>query len=89
MNDQRDLFGVNSVPIGQKVDLITLTLVMHGDVGASVKVSERDDSEPCLLPKSEIRIVAIGGTTQKLGHPKYAIVDIEMPEWLAKDRGLI
>ena len=92
--NEPDLFGetagFDSAP-DQETNEITLTLVMHGDAGPkSVKVSETgDESKGFLLPKSEIKISATGRRTSQVGFPKYAICEITMPEWLAKDRELI
>ena len=89
-----DLFGetagFDSAP-DRESNEITLTLVLHDDTSPkSVKVSETgDDSKTILLPKSKISISATGRHTSQIGYPKYPICEITMPEWLAKDRGLI
>jgi hypothetical protein len=89
MSNQRDLFGVNSTPLDEPVDAVTLTLVMYGEVGDAIKVSVGDHGIQFLLPRSKVKIVPTGITTHQPGHPKYAIVDVTMPLWLAKDRELI
>ena len=90
----RHLFDMMSEPgaddSADDADSITLTLAIHGEVGKSLKVSETgDDKKTVLLPNSEIKVSITGRHTDTPGHPKYAIGDVTMPEWLAKDRGLI
>ena len=90
---ERDLFGETSgfdpAPDPDS-KFVVLTLVIHGDAGATIKVSETgDERRIVLLPKSQIRIDPTGKHTSEIGKPKYVIAEIEMPEWLARDRGLI
>lgn len=88
-----DLFGETSgfdKSADTEAEDVTLTLVIHGDVGASTKVSETgDEHRAVLLPRSQITVAATGKRTSEVGKPKYAIAEVTMPEWLAKDRGLI
>ena len=87
---RHDLFGLDPSPDNEEAKgEVTLTLVVHGDVGISVKVSETGTARQCCFPRSKIKIEPTGKTTHRVGHPKYAICEITMPEWLAKDRGLI
>ena len=65
-------------------------MVIHGDAGAAIKVSETgDEHRIVLLPRSQIHIEPTGKHTSEVGKPKYSIAEIEMPEWLARDRGLV
>jgi hypothetical protein len=88
MTRDRDLFGFDPAP-DQDRDEVTLTLIVHGDVGINAKISETDDGRTLLLPHSQITISPTGKTTSRVGHPKYPICEITMPRWLALDRGLI
>lgn len=72
----------------QDAATVTLTLALHYDAGKSIYVSETgDEKRKVNLPKSQIKYEATGKHTSEPGKPKYAICDITMPEWLAKDRG--
>jgi hypothetical protein len=90
MTVQRDLFGLDPSPAKEE-ETVTLTLISQGDVGDAVKFSQTEDSETFLLPTSQIAVFNSGPTktTHRLGHPKYPFVQVRMPLWLAKDRGLI
>lgn len=81
-----------------KTEHVELDLVLHYDneVRATVLVSESgDESKAVWLPKSEIAIAETGRrapaiTTQ--GKPVengLPVIACNIPEWLAKDRGLI
>ncbi|MGD9766791.1 MAG: hypothetical protein AB7U62_04030 [Pseudolabrys sp.] len=86
----RDLFGEETKATRDDVGRVTLTLMHHGDAGACIKVSETGDlSSAVLLPKSQIEVVSAGRHRGRLGAAKADVVEVAMPEWLAKDRGLL
>ena len=73
----------------EDADEVTVTLIILDDLPSSYKVSETEGGRVFFLPKSKVRVTPTGKTTQKVGHPKYSIADVTMPEWIAKDRGLV
>lgn len=87
-----------SAPAQNKTEHVELDLVLHydNDVRAAMLVSiDGDESHAVWLPKSEIAFVLAGrnaSATTTQGKPVdggLPVVSINMPEWLAKDRGLI
>lgn len=86
----RDLFGQDAKAERDDVGRVTLTLMHHGDAGACIKVSETGDlAKAVLLPKSQVEVVHSGRHGGRLGRAKADVVEVAMPEWLAKDRGLL
>lgn len=70
-------------------DMIELELVVHGESELSVNVSETGSGKVIPLPRKEIKVTPTGRRTDNIGKPKFSICNVVMPEWLAKDRGLI
>jgi hypothetical protein len=86
----RDLFGDTVSETEDEVGKVTLTLAHHGDAGATIKVSETGDADHAvLLPRSQIKIISSGRARGSVGQSKAAVIEVQMPEWLAKDRGLL
>ena len=63
----------------QQCDIITITGVILHETDLAIRFS--DGGHPIWLPKSQIEI----GEPD----PKTKLVDIEVPEWLAKNKALI
>ena len=74
-------------------DLIDLTMALHHETEKAILVS--DDGDPKRgkwLPKSAVEFVRVpeGKVAQRqVGGPKYPVVEVTMPEWLAIDKGLV
>lgn len=57
-----------------------LTMQLHHDTGMAVLVSETGDEKKAVwLPRSQVEVEVIKGN----------IVEVTLPEWLAKEKGLI
>ena len=64
-----------------KSDLIDVAVVRHAETEKAILVSETADKEDAVwLPKSQIEVA-------NDGHKNF--VTVTLPEWLAKDKGLI
>lgn len=64
-----------------KSDLIDVAVVRHAETEKAILVSETAHKEDAVwLPKSQIEI-------ENDGHKNF--VTVTLPEWLAKDKGLI
>lgn len=79
---------------GIAVDTIDLEMVLHYDTGKAVQVSDTgEESRAVWLPKSQIEIDSTGKNIPAIKkdgqHSVLPIVSIRLPEWLAKDKGLI
>jgi hypothetical protein len=69
-----------------KSDLIDVTVQMHADTEKAVLVSDDGDKGKAIwLPKSQIEI-AFHPSMKERGK---GVATITLPEWLAKDKGLI
>lgn len=67
--------------MSRKSDLIDLTLKLHHATERAVLVSESEDRDKAVwLPLSQIEVTE----TKKSG-----VVEVTLPEWLAKERGFI
>ena len=63
-----------------RANLTDLTVTIHAQTTAAIMVSDDGEREhACWLPLSETEV----------NERKGAIAEITIPEWLAKDRGLI
>ena len=63
-----------------KSDLIDLTLQKHHETPKAILVSDDGDKNRAVwLPLSQVEVVEKG----------QGIVEVTVPEWLAKDKGLI
>ena len=63
-----------------KSDLIDLTLQRHHETPKAILVSDDGDKDKAVwLPLSQVEVVEKG----------QGIVEVTVPEWLAKDKGLI
>lgn len=76
------------------VKLHDLTMVLHYDTGKAVLVSDTgEESRAVFLPRSQIEVVNDGKTgpaVNKRGETVWLpIVTVTVPEWLAKEKGLI
>jgi len=93
MTQDDDLFGdlvFDDTRETANKDTVTLDLASHGEIGRTLKVSETGDERVAvLLPLSQITIRETGKTIGLVGKPKWPLVEITMPSWLADDRGLI
>lgn len=62
------------------------TFILHHETNAAILVSDsdEDDAEKVWLPLSKINVARTGN---RLNGKE--VVEVEMPEWLAKEKGLI
>lgn len=79
---------------GVSVKTIDLEMVLHYDTGKAVQVSDTgEESHAVWLPKSQIEIDSTGKSIPSVKrdgqHSVLPVVSIRLPEWLAKDKGLI
>lgn len=64
-----------------KSDLVDIAAVRHAETDKAILVSETGEkSDAVWLPKSQVEI-------ENDGHKNF--ITVTMPEWLAKDKGLI
>lgn len=76
-------------------DTIDLEMVLHYDTGKAIQVSDTgEESRAVWLPKSQIQINNNSGktipATKKDGQRTVLpVITVSIPEWLAKDKGLI
>lgn len=80
--------------IVQKVKLHDLSMALHYDTGKAVLVSETGEEEKAKwLPKSQVEIEQTGKTVTAVKKDGQSIalplVTVTVPEWLAKDKGLM
>lgn len=63
-----------------KSDLIDLDMFIHAETAKAVLVSDDGDNDRAVwLPKSQVEVEIIKGNQ----------VTVTLPEWLAKDKGLL
>lgn len=77
-----------------KSDLSDFDMALHYDTGKAVLVSETgEEAKAIWLPKAQIEIVRTDKTvtgTRKNGQAmNWPLVTVTVPEWLAKEKGLI
>lgn len=77
-----------------KSDLADYDLAFHYDTGKAVLVSDTgDEAKAVWLPKSHIEIVKTDKTVKGIRKDGQAmnwpLVTVTVPEWLAKEKGLI
>lgn len=60
-------------------DLVDVTLAIWNETPKAIKVSEDETSTKTWLPKSQIEFHYKSGN----------IIEVTMPEWLAKEKGFI
>lgn len=77
-----------------KSDLSDFDLALHYDTGKAVLVSETgEEAKAIWLPKSHVEIVRTDKTvtgSRKNGRAmNWPLVTVTVPEWLAKEKGLI
>lgn len=80
--------------IVQRVKLHDLTMALHYGTGRAVLVSETgDEAKAVWIPKSQVEVLDTGMTTDviKTSGEVVAVplVVLTLPEWLAKEKGLI
>jgi len=64
-----------------KSDLIDVAVIRHAETEKAILVSETEDKKDAVwLPKSQIEV-------ENDGHKNF--VTVTLPEWLAKEKGLI
>lgn len=93
-HDDDDLFGelvFEDTREAANKDIVTLALASHGEpTPRSLRVSETGDERTAvLLPLSQITVRETGKTVGLVGKTKWPLVEIDMPNWLANDRGLV
>lgn len=74
-------------------DTIELEMVLHYDTGKAVQVSDTgEEARAVWLPKSQIQLNPSGKkvpAVKKDGqHTILPVVTVQIPEWLAKNKGL-
>lgn len=77
-----------------KSSLHDLTMALHYDTGSAVLVSETgEEAKAVWLPKSQVEITDTGRKSDAIRKDgeivKVALLEITIPEWLAKKKGLI
>jgi hypothetical protein len=77
-------------------DLVDLTMCLHAESkrgqkeqGAIRVSSDGDDAKAQWLPKSQCEFVPTGNRQRSKQGPAVEIVTVTLPEWLAKEKGLI
>lgn len=77
-------------------DLIDLTMCLHAESKRGMKEqgairvsSDGDDAKALWLPKSQCEFVLTGRRQRSRQGPGVEIVTVTLPEWLAKEKGLI
>jgi hypothetical protein len=87
----RDLFGHEVTAAALDDDEYLLALHLEFPSGLAIKVSETgDESKAFNLPTSLIQVSPTGKTVQpQIGAKHFPVVKVRVPEWLAKDKGLI
>lgn len=75
-------------------DNIELEMVLHYDTGKAIQVSDTgEEARSVWLPKSQIEIDSTGKKVPSIKkdgqHVILPVVSIRLPEWLAKNKGLI
>lgn len=72
-----------------KSDLVDVSLLMHAETAKAIRVSDNgNDSRACWLPKSLIEFEKSGVPVRLYGHPLQPVT-VTLPEWKAKQAGLI
>ena len=87
----RDLDDDDSIG---RVSLHDMTVALHYDTGSAILISETgEEAKAVWLPRTQIEVTDTGrktDATRKNGEIiKVAVLEITLPEWLAKKRGLI
>ena len=78
----------------ENVSLHDLTMALHYDTGKAVLVSETgDEAKAVWLARSQIEVESTGKQTDAVKKDgeivKVALVTVTVPEWMAKQKGLI
>ena len=63
-------------------DKVEATVILHKETEKALLVSETEDSEKFWLPKSQIEVL-------KTTAGEFDVIEISLPEWLAKKSGLV
>lgn len=63
-------------------DKVEATVILHKETEKALLVSETEDGEKVWLPKSQIEVL-------KTTAGEFDIIEISLPEWLAKKSGLV
>lgn len=89
-----DLFGYSTLDRGQETSGDTYALAHHEDrdTTLALAVSENGDARRIIfLPRSKLQgIRELGKTIQaQVGAPVYPAIEVKIPEWLAREKGLI
>jgi hypothetical protein len=70
-------------------DKVVREFALHADLGASIVVARIGEAKTLTLPKRSIEWRRLAGRVAEGPRGrKLAVVEAEMPAWLAKDRGL-
>lgn len=89
----RDLFGQPVDETTERADGEGYMLAHHAerDTDLAICVSESGDAHRLkFLPRSRITFRDTGKFVQvRIGAEKLAVIEVSIPEWLAKDKGLI
>lgn len=77
-----------------KSDLSDYDLALHYDTGKAVLVSDTgDEAKAVWLPKQHVEIERTGktvtGTKRNGQKTSWPLVTVTIPEWLAKEKGLV
>jgi hypothetical protein len=102
-DQERGRFGDNEVSLQSArprvtgtSDLIDLTLCLHAESkggqkeqGAIRVSSDGDDAKAQWLPKSQVEFSLTGKRQRSKQGPGVEIVTVTLPEWMAKEKGLI
>lgn len=100
---ERGRFGDNEIapqPHQPRVtgssDLVDVTLFLHAESKRGMKEqgairvsSDADDIKAKWLPKSQVEFTPTGKRQRSKQGPGVEVVTVTLPEWLAKDKGLI
>lgn len=77
-------------------DLVDLTMCLHAESkrgqkeqGAIRVSSDGDDTKAQWLPKSQVEFYLTGRRQRSRQGPGVEIITVTLPEWLAKEKGLV
>lgn len=84
----------DSEQVAERVDLCDLDMVLHYETADAIRVSDTgEDSRAIWLPKRHVEFHREGKQSDAVRNDGQRtvlpVVNVTMPEWLAKDRGLV